>query len=235
MNLLASAGLFGKNSGFETGFWIFISLFAVVSAVHLVFCFLMKPFWRKLTKPFCLIMLGAAMAFLAPDKPLVYISCWISAVGDVLLINNKTPKYFITGAAVFAVAHTLNAINLTSLLSYNFPGYAWAIMGAVVLIAASVGFCTHGKQNVAIATVSPAYACFHFANIALALMVIIDGKYSRYAAIVLVGYLVYVVSDLIVNYVTNKRDINRRDLYIMLTYLAGQTLIYFGLAFALLA
>ena len=234
MNLIAASPFAKTGEGFETGFWIFIALFAAVCVAHLIFCFLMNQFWRKLTKPLCLVMLGAAMAFLVPDYPLVYISCWISAVGDVLLINNKTPKYFLSGAAVFAVAHTLNAIVQTKLLSYSFPGYAWAIMAAIALIAAAVGYCFHGKQDVAIAAVCPAYACFHLGNLALALMVIIDGKFSRYGAIVLVGYAVYIVSDLIVNYITNKRDVKRGNFYVMLTYLAGQILIYFGLAFALI-
>lgn len=235
MDILSFASPFAKTgSGFETGFWIFISLFAAVSVVHLVFCFLMIPFWRKLTKPFCLVLLGAAMAFLVPDYPMVYISCWISAVGDVLLINNKVPKYFLTGAAVFAVAHTLNAVNQTTLLSYSFPWYGWLILAIVVIGAGAVGYFTRGKSDVAIATVSPAYACFHFINIALAIMVIADGKFVGYELMILLGYLIYVVSDLIVNYVTNKRDINRRDFYIMLTYLCGQTLIYLGLALTLI-
>lgn len=236
MYLFATVSPFSKTGeSFRAGFWIFISLFAAFAIVHLIFCFLEKPFWRKLTKPFCLVMLGAAMAFLVPDYPLIYVSCWVSAVGDVLLIKNKDPKFFVTGAGVFAVAHTLNLVTQTKILSYSFPDYAWMIMAAVALIVAAVAYCTHGKKDVAISTVAPTYACFHLANIALAVMVLADGKFVPYKIMILLGYLVYVVSDMIVNYVTNKRDIKRRDFYIMLTYLAGQTLIYFGLALTLIA
>lgn len=217
------------------GFWCFISLYAVVCAVHLVLCFLMKPLPRKITKPLCLVTLGGAMAFLVPQAPLVYISCFLSAIGDVLLIRNKEPLFFIIGAAVFASAHTLNAVNQIGMLSYSFPWYMWLVLGAVVCAAGAIGYFTRGKENAAEATVSLSYACFHFVNIAFAVMLIADGDFVPFEIMILCGYLIYVVSDLIVNYVTNKRDINRRDFYIMLTYLTGQTLIYLGLAFALLA
>ncbi len=236
MTALAIDSPFAKTGiGFETGFWIFIALYAAVVVAHLVFCFLMIPFWRKLTKPLCMVMLGAAMAFFVPDHPLVYISCWISAIGDILLINNKVPKYFLSGAAVFAVAHTLNVVNQTKLLSYHVAWYVWLILALVVVLAGIIGYCMRGKGSAAISTVSPAYACFHFINIAFAILLIVDGGFVPYEIMILLGYLIYVVSDLIVNYVTNKQDINRRDFYIMITYLSGQTLIYFGLALALLA
>lgn len=236
MSILAAVSPFARTGyGFEVGFWIFISLFAAVSVAHLVFCYLMIPFWRKLTKPLCLVLLGAAMAFLVPEYPLVYVSCWLSTAGDLLLINNKVPKYFIAGAVVFAAAHTLNVISQSNLLSYGIPSYAWVLMAAVVLIAAALGNITHGKRDVAISTVCPAYACFHLFNIVFALMVVIDGKVVGYEFMILIGYLVYVVSDMIVNYVTAKRNINRRDFYVMSTYLCGQTLIYLGLALSLLA
>lgn len=235
MDFLAIASPFAKTGeGFRAGFYIFISLFAIVSITHLVFCFLMKPFWRKLTKPFCLVLLGAAMAFLVPDYPMVYVSCWISAVGDLLLIRNREAKFFVTGAVVFAAAHTLNAIVQVGLLKgFSIPNYVWAIFAAVVVIAGVAGYFCSDKKQIAIGIVSPAYACFHFVNIAFAVMLLVDGL-SAFKLLILFGYLAYVVSDLIVNYVTNKRDINRRDFYIMLTYLAGQVMIYFGLAYSLI-
>lgn len=224
-----------QSTAMKAGFYVCIALFAAISVTHLVFCFLMIPFWRKITKPLCLVLLGGAMCFLVPDYPLVWISCFLSAVGDILLINNRVPRYFIVGAVVFAAAHTLNAVNQVSMLSYAFPWYAWLILAVIVVCAGIVGYFTRGKENAAEATVSLSYACFHFINIALAIMLMADGAFVEYELLILFGYLIYVVSDLIVNYVTNKRDINRRDFYIMITYLAGQTLIYFGLAFALMA
>ncbi len=236
MNALLFASPFEETgSGFQAAFWLFFSLFVAVCAVHLTFCYMSKSFWRKLTRPFCMVLLGAALAFLAPNYPLLYASCWVSAVGDLLLVNNKDPKYFLTGAAVFAAAHVLNAINQTKLLSYKFPDYAWAILAGVVLLAGFVGYFTREKDaSVAVAAVCPAYACFHFVNIALALMVLIDGKFAARELMILLGYVVYVLSDLFVNYVTNKRGIKRGEFYTMLSYLIGQTLIYFGLATCLL-
>lgn len=235
MTLLSFASPFAKTgSGFEAGFWIFLSLFVAVSAVHLVCCFLSVEFWRKLTKPFCMVLLGAAMAFLVPDYPLVYISCWIAAVGDMLLIIEKSPLYFVLGATMFAVAHTLNAIVQTNLLSYNFPDYAWGILACVVVLAVVVGYFTSGKDNAVIASLRPAYFCLHFINLALAMMALIDGEFAIYKLIVLFGYLIYLASDFILNYNNYKRKIEHGRFYVMLFYLCGQALIYFGLAFALL-
>lgn len=218
----------------NVGFFTFIGLFGLVSLVHLFFCFKMIPKWRKITKPFCLFFLGTAFLFLSPTTYLIWISCYCSMIGDLFLIRNKEAKFFIIGAIVFAIAHTLNAINQVMMLSYSINIFIYVAVGVLILFIGVISFATaRGKKSKReIAAVGSSYACFHILNIVLAILLIVDGQWKS-SIYVLIGYIIYVVSDFIVNYVTNKHDINRRDLYIMITYLVGQCGIYFGLAMAM--
>lgn len=215
----------------NVGFYLFLALFGAITLVHLYFCFRMIPKWRKITKPLCLFLLGTAFLFLSPTTWIIYVSCYFSMIGDLFLIRNKEAKFFIIGAGVFAIAHTLNAVAQIQMLSYSLHTLIYVAVVFVIFLVGGVFFLTakgeRGKRI--IQGVGAAYACFHLLNIILSILLIIDGKW-RSALFVLIGYLIYVASDIIVNYVTNKKDINRRDLYIMITYLLGQCGIYFGLA-----
>lgn len=218
----------------QIGFYVFLSLFLLMICIHLYFCFKMIPKYRKITKPFCMLFLGTAFAFWVPQYPLIWISCYLSMLGDLLLIQNKVPKYFVVGAMVFAAAHTLNFTNQIILLSYSISWLVYVGIAVGILLIGFLGYCFRGKENAQMAAVGASYACFHILNIIFAILLMIDGK-PTFEVWILAGYIVYVISDFIVNYVTNIKDINRRDFYIMLTYLLGQCGIYFGLTLTLLS
>lgn len=221
----------GLLDNWNLGFSIFLALFIIVSLVHLYFCFKMIPLYRKVTKPLCLLFLGTAFLFLSPSNYFIWISCYLSMIGDLLLIKNKVAKYFIVGAIIFALAHTLNAINQISLLPFSIDWLIYVIVGFLILFVGIISFCTtKRKENKkAISAVGSSYACFHLLNIVLSIILLVNGE-NLACLLILGGYIVYVISDFIVNYVTNKHDIPRRDFYIMITYLLGQCSIYFGLA-----
>ena len=79
--------------------------------------------------------------------------------------------------------------------------------------------------------------CFstcHILNIGFSFMLMMDHKiYS--GLMILVGYLLCATSDVLLEKVTFKNDMKRRDFYIMGTYLPGQAFTYLGLLFATLS
>ncbi|MDD4006226.1 MAG: lysoplasmalogenase family protein, partial [Bacilli bacterium] len=70
-------------------------------------------------------------------------------------------------------------------------------------------------------------------NIALAILLIIDGK-PIISIMILIGYVIYFVSDFLLAYSAYGKDMRRRDFYIMLLFYASQILIMLGLANTLL-
>ncbi|MCI7212824.1 MAG: hypothetical protein MR467_01565, partial [Bacillales bacterium] len=63
-------------------FYVFIGLFLLISIIHLVFCFKEMEKWRKITKPFCVIILAIAIAFASPTQYLIYIGLLFGVIGD---------------------------------------------------------------------------------------------------------------------------------------------------------
>lgn len=132
----------------NVGFYICLGLFGLVTLLHLYFCFKMIPKWRKITKPFCLFFLGTAFLFLSPTTYLIWVSCYFSMIGDLLLIRNKEAKFFIIGAMVFAIAHTLNAINQVLMLSYTINALIFVAIAVLILFVGVISFVTvKGKKS----------------------------------------------------------------------------------------
>ncbi len=207
---------------------IFCTLFLTISLVHLIFCFLEKEKARKITKPFCLFALGAVALSIEGASILISISCLLAMIGDYFEIKNKVVKDFLLGALVFGIGHILNMVVMVTHLTYIVPFYVYLIIAGVMAVVAYISYRNRGKLNPHVAFFGAAYMCLHAVNLVMSIALLIDGKTTA-GILVLSGYILYIISDLVVNYVTNKKDIKRRDFYIMLLYLSGQALIVAGL------
>lgn len=212
---------------------VLFAVFGAYSIAHLVFCFLEKEKLRKITKPFCLVLLGIAALVAKPDLPLIYIGAFLGAIGDIFLINKKKMLFFLTGTFFFISGHGCYfaqiMMHLANLAGVVLPFWAYIILFASLLIL-TFALYPLDKKLAGIATLAgnfymPFLVVLLISGIFLAIKV-----NPCWAGIsVAAGYILFFGSDATLIYTTFVKDVRRRDFYIMLTYLLGEFGIVFGL------
>lgn len=210
------------------GFIVSISCFALLSFLHLVFCFMEKEKERRITKPFLMLTLAFSMFFLAPEFPLLPLSVLFCMVGDIFMLFKHRMSLFSLGALMFALSHSLNFVLVLRSLSYSFPWYGYLILALVFFLLVILGYFVYGKKKYGMVVFG--FSFFHLSMLFSSLLLMLDGK-VLYGALLLSGYLLCIFSDLFLDYTTHKKDVRRRDFYIMLSYLSGEILIFFSIAF----
>lgn len=210
------------------GFIVSISCFALLSFLHLGFCFTEKEKERRITKPFLMLSLAVSMFFLAPEFPLIPLSVLFCMIGDIFMLFKHRMSLFSFGALMFAFSHSLNFVLVLRSLSYSFPWYGYLILALVFLLLVILGYFAYGKKKYGMVVYG--FSFFHLLMLFSSLLLMLDGK-VLWGALLLSGYLLCIFSDLFLDYTTHKKDVRRRDFYIMLSYLAGEILIFFSIAF----
>jgi len=224
----------------EIAFYILIGAFSLTSLIHLVFCWIEKEGLRKATKPFTTLLLTSAILILTltyPEMPFPKYAIWLAGimcvVGDLLTLRVKSRPLFVIGAVFYTVGHMLNAYVIVSMLSYTLPWWIYvAIAGALLILSGALYPLTRfifGKM----AYIINLYLSLHLTNIAFSILLLVDGK-PMISIMILVGYAIYFVSDILLVYAAYGKDMRRRDFYIMLLFYASQILLMLGLANTLL-
>lgn len=206
---------------------IFLSLFGIISVVHLVFCFLESEKYRKITKPFCVLFLGIAAAFLLPNYPLVYIGAFLGVVGDIFLIKKEKFVLFAIGAVFFTAGHICYFTQMVKLLPYVVPWYSYLIL-AFVLAGFTFGLYPITKKTFGTkALCGNFYMPFLVVMLALSIAFTVSNR-TTYGIPIICGYVCFLFSDGFLIYTTFIKDIKRRDFYIMASYLFAESLIVSG-------
>lgn len=212
---------------------VFLSLFGIISVIQIVFCFLELEKYRKITKPFCVLFLGIAAAFLLPNYPLIYVGAFLGVIGDIFLIKKEKFPLFATGAVFFTAGHACYFAQMVRLLPYAIPWYCYLIL-AIVLVGFTIGFYPITKRTFGTkALCGNFYVTLLFVMLALSIAFTVSCKTPSGASIIC-GYICFIVSDGILIFTTFVKDIKRRDFYIMSTYLIAELLIVGGFILFLL-
>ncbi|MCR5079334.1 MAG: lysoplasmalogenase [Bacilli bacterium] len=212
--------------------YVFLSLFLISSIVHLVFCFLEKERIRKISKPFPLLFLMVALIFARIDHPLIYIGSFFCLAGDVALLRKHKVWWFSFGLIFFLIGHILFIAEMGIQMG-NVPWYSYLINGLILIVYVILLFNKWRKlirhKNIRLGAIIYSFVLIS----ALCWAIIGSIFFSRPNFIlVAVGYLLFIVSDLTLAITLFKRDVKRRDFYIMVTYLSASLLIGLGLILA---
>ncbi len=214
--------------------YVFFGIFLAVSLVHLVFCFLQLELPRKVTKGFTTMMLGIAVACAIPNEPLPYIGIFLGMAGDFALLKKHKVLPFILGLVLFLAGHIIYIIEYVRLCApvhWGFP-VGVAIYGVLspFLYAMIAKKVVHQKKLIV-------GGAFYLDVLTLALITPIVacglGKVN-YLLLCVFGAASFLLSDIILTYTMFKRDVPRRDFYIMFTYLLAQALIAVGFTMTVL-
>ena len=208
----------------KLGFYITLALFLFLVLLHLTFCFFEMEKARMISKPFLMSVLSVCLFFCFPAYPLVSLSCFLCMIGDIfMLFKHRMPSFFM-GAVVFACSHLLNFVQVTRCLFSPLPWYLYLSFSLLFLLMLFSGYFLTGKTRYGM--LQYGFAFFHVLMLFSSVFLFMEGK-NLYAVGILLGYLFCIFSDLFLDYTTHKKDIRRRDFYIMATYLLGEVLIFF--------
>ncbi|MDD7607371.1 MAG: lysoplasmalogenase family protein [Candidatus Enterosoma sp.] len=207
----------------------FLSLYSLISVIHLFFCYRKMDLARRITKPLIFISLFLATLFFAPQFPLIYVACLLSAIGDILMIYRDNMIIFILAGLSFIAEHILNMVSMINLLSFPFPWWGYLIVMIFPLICALAGYFISKKNPLFFLTTG--FFSFHFINIVFAFMLIYAHLFL-YGTLIYAGYLFYILSDYLIYHYTFIKKQKNEHFFVMLTYIIAQTLILIPLMFA---
>lgn len=212
--------------------YIFLSLFVLVSFVHLFFAFKEDEPKRKITKPFSLLFLTLFALLALPTHPLIYVGALMGMIGDIFLINNKNKRFFVTGAVFFLAGHLLYISEILFIILKDNPvqNFFYIVVPLAILIFTVAGFFISRKicHDNMTALIGTLYLAILLTVTAVAIITTVKG-YVFYMFLAIIGGVLFLLSDLILTEATYIKDFKRRDFYIMLTYLLGQLLIVLSL------
>ena len=206
----------------------FFVLFLAVSALELVFCFreLERP--RKITKPFCVLLLALAFLFARPEAYLVYVGLVLGAIGDLLLVFKHKVWTFVGGTLAFLFGHICYCVAYLRLLpSIGIPVYA-AVFVCFVLVPIAAFFALRKAiKTPGLFAGGIVYFSFIVLDFALSIVALCVMK-NPILWLNVVGMSIFLVSDVYLVKTLFVKDDKRRDFYIMSTYLVAQCLLALG-------
>lgn len=212
-------------------FYVFLGLFLLISIIHLVFCFKEMEKWRKITKPFCVIILAIAIAFASPTQYLIYIGLLFGVIGDICLIKKHKVWPFVSGVIAFFLNHICfiaEAIRLCYPVNY----FLYFFLGFFPIIFCLGGYFVFKKiiREGRLTFGASVYGAFLTLDF-LTMFVLAISRHSIFLAVASCGGLSFIVSDIYLCYTLFVKDKKRRDFFIMASYLLAQALIALGLVF----
>ena len=211
---------------------IFVILFGLASFVHLYFCYIEDEHKRHLSKPFCLLFLTLAAIFYNPLEPFIYLGALFSLIGDFLLLFKKNTKVFLVGTGVFYIAHIMYMIAGFRTFSSVVPYYVYIIIPFAIILVAVLMYPLTKSIAPKIAIIGNVYMTTLISLIILGIFIAIFNNVG-YGLMFLFGYLIFFFSDALIIFTKFKKDIKRRDFYIMVLYLVAEILIVISLSLAL--
>jgi hypothetical protein len=219
---------------------LFLGLSFAFMIVHLVLCYFEVEKWRKITKPFCLLFLALAVAMAIPDHPLVYVAAFLGFLGDIILIWKDKKTCVGAGVLCFWGGHGCYiATILTTLYHagvFDSSPYAWAWM--ILFLVVWMGLMVYPMYRITahskLFTIFGVFYSTILVSVGASAILGCSLGYSDYLYLVIIGDIFFILSDSTLAYTIFIHDIKRRDFYIMLTYLLGQSFILTGLVLTFL-
>lgn len=229
----------GRSAVFALAMVAF-ALYFLASAVHLYFVYKENEAGRRLTKIVPLLLLSVSSLFLLSEGRLgllpAVVGFLLSILGDFLFLYKKKKPFLIVGTAAFFLAHAafLFAIGAFFPETASFFPYGLIYLPAAAVLAfypvyrfvrGSLVFSLLGSAYFAFVTALAFFFVLRFFD---------PGTPFSLAetAVGLAGGVLFAISDMINAYTLFRKDVKRRDFYIMLPYILAQAALY--LSFCLL-
>ncbi|MCQ2799566.1 MAG: lysoplasmalogenase [Bacilli bacterium] len=208
-----------------------LALFFVVSIIHIGFCYKEDEKKRAITKVMCMPLLALSAVCFVPSRPLIYIGAIFGGLGDLFLLQKDKKKPLLLGIFSFMIGHILYIVQVTLLIieskTASEGGLYWfcAIVYFFVVFGGmlSLGlFLT--KKDVALSVGGGVYGAILSGDTAAAIVGLVITK-SPLFIMMIVGGVIFLLSDLILVYSHFHKKIKKENVPIMVTYLIAELLI----------
>lgn len=217
---------------------ILYALFALVALIHLYACYFEMQKLRMLTKPMLLLMLALFYVLFANTvRWEAVVAMLLGMVGDIFLMLPNTKRNFLLGAGSFSVGHVFYMLVIYSLLVSTGESFAWwlVVLLALPYAAAIAGAFVRLRKHLGIVE-KPGFPLYigmlGGVGVGSALIMIAylrQGTYAMPPALMLLGSLLFTVSDIVLSFSLFKNSVKRPNFYVMLTYIGAQCLLCAGL------
>lgn len=187
---------------------------------------------RRSTKLFCVFSLAIAAIFFMPTKPLIYVGALLSVIGDFCMLNKHNKSSFLAGSIYFILGHgcyLAEMILITLNQNVGLPYYYYIIFGGLLFSLVFVLYPFTKKVAGRLSLVGNFYMPFLLVMAAFGVYAAIKVSPMIGGVCFALGYGFFFVSDTTLVCTTFKKDMKRRDFYIMLSYLLGEAFIVMGL------
>ena len=214
--------------------YVFFAIFLLVSLIHLIFCFYENEKWRKITKCLTTGSLFIALVIAIPAHPLPYIGLFLGLLGDFFLLKKHKVWPFALGLISFLAGHVVYIAEIFLLTGELSWGYIVSFVFYLVIFPIAFYNLIHRlihQRHLAFG--GTLYAAVISSALLMTIFSLANGA-SEYMVLVLLGYIAFIISDTMLALTLFKRNIKRRDFFIMSTYLLAQGLIAVGFCFYLL-
>lgn len=214
--------------------YVFFGLFVAMSIVNLVFCFLEMEKCRKATKCFTTLFLGIAAIIAVPTQPFVYLGVLFGMIGDFCLLKKHKVLPFVGGMLAFLAGHIFYIVEY--MLLCGPLHYAYYVATALYCVLFPILFyqvmhrVIHQRY---LAFGATAYLGFLLLGFIWAIIACCHGNLD-YCLLCVFGAAAFLASDFFLARTLFKKDVRRRDFYIMSTYLIAQGLIIVGMVMTVL-
>jgi len=203
---------------FAPYFWI---LFSIFSFVHLIFCFQENEKARKISKCFIMPLLITYLVMMSCNKINIYLGAIFGFLGDVFIIFKKNKVFFILGAVFFMLGHVFYILEMYTILG-GFEYWHIFIFGLIFFVLFIIGKNLVYPKVGKLCYVGIVYFTFLSSMLFVAI-------FTR-DPLIIIATFTFIVSDVILSFVNFfKKDVNKKELYVMSTYILAQTLMILAL------
>ena len=215
-------------------FIVFSSLLFISIVVELVLAFMEKERLRKIFKIFPLLFLSIVAIYLVPEYPLLYVASLLGCLGDLLIIFEKRKIFFYLGGISFFVGHILYLLLMLDLSDVTYNWYHYLI---IIISLVGLFFVLFAITKNQLGLIEKIAASFYFGILILLLVnaAFITFKYNEpHTSLILVGYILFIISDIILVIKDFIKEFKRDDFYVMSTYIFAEISIVIGFLITIL-
>ncbi len=215
-------------------FIVFSSLLFISIVVELVLAFMEKERLRKIFKIFPLLFLSIVAIYLVPEYPLLYVASLLGCLGDLLIIFEKRKIFFYLGGISFFVGHILYLLLMLDLSDVTYNWYHYLI---IIISLIGLFFVLFAITKNQLGLIEKIAASFYFGILILLLVnaAFITFKYNEpRTSLILVGYILFIISDIILVIKDFIKEFKRDDFYVMSTYIFAEISIVIGFLITIL-
>ena len=214
--------------------FFFLLAFVLISLQHIYYCYKEWEAKRKLTKTLCVPALAIAAVFLAPMRWQIYVGAIVGAIGDYFLLKKHFVKFLALGMLFFFLGHIFYINEAMSILVEigllevkNIQIWAIVYFVAAYAIFFTIAFIITKKKWL-MSLAGGLYCVSLLTETTVGLVGVLLGQ-PLFFIFLLLGGLVFLMSDSMLVYSHFFKPIPREHFPIMITYLLGEVLIVVGL------